>query len=1452
MCCNAEGNLAALFESTTDMIWSVDRQGRLQAYNLAFRKTYWLTFHREPQLGATMHQSITPEFERLWESYYDRALYEGPFHVEYTMLSGASVQLSFHPILSEGEVSGVSVFSKDIMQHKIAHEIQRHLSEVIESSDNAVWTCTPSGMIFTWNRGATTIFGYGSEEAIGRPMAQIVAGARPSNWLEELLGGHSISRLQMEGLHKNGAKLTLSVSAWPVRNTAGEISGLSLVARDDGERLEAEKTKALFASIVESSEDAIFSVTPSGEILSWNASAERLFGYTEAELMGRHIRLLGSVGISAEKEKTIFETVVAGHVVPVFDTVFMSKNGTPIDVSLSVSPVRDAQGRVSAIAGIVRDITERKRLLRSLTEAEKKYRTIFDDALEGIFQSTLSGQILTVNGAAARMLGYASPQDLIDNVRDVKTDVWFDPKERLQYLRSMGVPSKNTVHGYECRLKRKDGSAVWIAIHGRLVRSEKGQPLYHEGMIEDISERVMATQTMKESEMRFRSLFENSTMNLLLVEPDSGMIVDANRAASNYYGYPLKNLIGAPITLLNTLTPEQIREERRRALLEERNFFRFQHRLASGELRDVHVYSSPVHIGGKLILYSIVFDMTDQVRAERELKEKAQLLEEAQRIGGAGSYIYDVATACWSSSLVMNEICGIDASYERTLEGWLQLIHPEQRKEMEHYLLQEVIARRGSFDKEYRILRKNDGCERWVIEKGRLEYDEQGQPIRLYGTIKDITESKRADTALRASELRYRRTFQTSIDAIALSRLEDGVMIDVNGAYTEMTGYTREESLGRNAEELFLAVDPEDRKKIRAMMIAEGVCRNYQVQYRRKNGEHGWGLLSASLIEIDGRQCALSITRNITEERVAAQKLFEAQEALRISEERYRTVFHASMDCIAIARLSDQVIIDINRAYLNLLGFAEDEVLGNTAEGLNLWDDANDRAMMQARQEQESAFRDTRVRLRKKNGQLIWVLISASTIEVDHVPCVLTILRDVSEAKVAEDKIWNLAFYDSLTQLPNRRLLMDRLRQMLARGMRSYHMHALLFIDLDNFKSLNDTYGHQKGDALLGEVAQRLVGCVRASDTVARLGGDEFVILLDYLDADHKVAARQAEGVASKILSAIEKPFMLSGREYFSSSSIGITLFDGLKENTSELLQQADIAMYQAKSAGRNTLRFFAPELQAAVQTRAALEDEIRAALRDKQFYLEFQPQVDSRGLIGSEVLLRWMHPQRGLLMPGTFIPVAEESGLIIPLGAWTLESACQQIYLWSNTEPFLRLPVAVNISARQFRQPDFIEHLFAILDRTEADPRLLKLELTESMLLDDIDEMSAKMHEIKKRGVQFSLDDFGTGYSSLSYLKRLPFDQLKIDRAFVRDLLDDFGSRAIAQTIISLGHALGLNVIAEGIETCEQRDLLLELGCSVFQGHFFGRPQPLAEFEQQWRDPRQRAHMQQDIMRRC
>ncbi len=440
--------------------------------------------------------------------------------------------------------------------------------------------------------------------------------------------------------------------------------------------------------------------------------------------------------------------------------------------------------------------------------------------------------------------------------------------------------------------------------------------------------------------------------------------------------------------------------------------------------------------------------------------------------------------------------------------------------------------------------------------------------------------------------------------------------------------------------------------------------------------------------------------------------------------------------------------------------------------------------------------------------------------------------RELQQLKSAHDEIRSLAFYDPLTGLPNRRLLLNRLQQTPASSARNSRRRALLFIDLDDFKTLNDTLGHQTGDLLLQEVAGRLAACVRDVDTAARLGGDEFVIMLEDLSEIPEEAAAQAKKVSGKILAAISEPYVLSGHDARSTASIGITLFGGQRDVTDKVLQQADIAMYQAKAAGRNTMSFFAPALQAAVNARAELEGDLRQAILANQFLLYYQPQVERGRLIGAEALIRWKHPRRGILAPGKFIPLAEETGLILPLGNWVLESACNQIAAWADRKETANITVSVNISAMQLRQPNFVEHVLCTLDASGANPHCLKLELTESMLLDDVEDIIAKMTKLNSHGLRFSLDDFGTGYSSLSYLKRLPLEQLKIDRAFVKDLLADASGQAIAKAIISLSKVLGLSVIAEGVETEEQREFLADLGCHSYQGFLFSRPLPIDEFQ--------------------
>lgn len=458
--------------------------------------------------------------------------------------------------------------------------------------------------------------------------------------------------------------------------------------------------------------------------------------------------------------------------------------------------------------------------------------------------------------------------------------------------------------------------------------------------------------------------------------------------------------------------------------------------------------------------------------------------------------------------------------------------------------------------------------------------------------------------------------------------------------------------------------------------------------------------------------------------------------------------------------------------------------------------------------------------------------VSRKADEQNGVARFVVLSRDITQRKESEERINKLAFFDPLTQLPNRRLLQDRLEHAVATSQRQNTLGALLFIDLDDFKTLNDNRGHHIGDLLLIAVADRLRQAVRAQDTVARLGGDEFLVVFEGLDPQQDKAALQVQQIAEKILASLNHPYQLEGQEYFNSPSIGICLFGNEPVPIDELLKQADQAMYHAKAAGRNTLRFFDPEMQTVTAQRFALQNEIREALHQQQFQLYFQPQINHAGkVVGAEALIRWVHPQRGMVPPLDFIPLAEESGLILALGNWIFATACAQLVEWSKTAATADIVLSVNVSARQFQHPDFVAQLLLIIHGSGIDPHKLKLELTESMLVANQQDIITKMDALKNHGIKFSLDDFGTGYSSLSYLKRLPISELKIDKSFVKDVLTDANDAAIARMIIRLAQSMELTVIAEGVETKEQRDWLENEGCFKYQGYYFGRPVPIAAF---------------------
>lgn len=568
---------------------------------------------------------------------------------------------------------------------------------------------------------------------------------------------------------------------------------------------------------------------------------------------------------------------------------------------------------------------------------------------------------------------------------------------------------------------------------------------------------------------------------------------------------------------------------------------------------------------------------------------------------------------------------------------------------------------------------------------------------------------------------------------------------------------------------------------------------------------------------------------------VALEKIRLTQEHRQIENNlRIAATAFESQEGIFITDASAN-ILRVNRAFSKITGYTAAEVIGHNPRRFSSGQHDTEfyRTLWQSLQQTGSW--EGEIWNRRKNGELFpeYLTITAVKNPDDIITNYVATFNDITLSKLAEDEIKNLAFYDPLTSLPNRRLLMDRLNQALASSSRSGQQGALLFIDLDNFKNLNDTLGHAIGDLLLQHVAKRLASCVREGDTVARLGGDEFVVMLEGLSTHPAEAATQAELVGEKILAHLNLPYQLDSHAYYNSPSIGVTLFKNHECALEELMKQADIAMYQSKKAGRNTLRFFDPMMQDTINARAALEDELRSALELGQFHLHYQIQVNQAlHAVGAEALIRWIHPEHGLVSPAQFIPLAEETGLILPIGLWVLDQACAQLKAWQQDALTRELILAVNVSAHQFRQVDFVADVIAATHRHNINPGQLKLELTESLLLENVEDTISTMNALKAIGVRFSLDDFGTGYSSLQYLKRLPLDQLKIDQSFVRDLAFDASDKAIVRTIIAMARSLNLKVIAEGVETTEQQYLLRDKGCSHFQGYLFGKPVPIAQFE--------------------
>ena len=689
-----------------------------------------------------------------------------------------------------------------------------------------------------------------------------------------------------------------------------------------------------------------------------------------------------------------------------------------------------------------------------------------------------------------------------------------------------------------------------------------------------------------------------------------------------------------------------------------------------------------------------------------------------------------------------------------------------------------------------------------------------------------LVRAQLSDKARRESEDRFRALFNQATVGVAQVDSATGQFVRVNQRYADILGYSPQELVGMTFQSLThpddLAADLAHFRRLQSGDVPEY---RLEKRYIHKDGHEVWGDATVSSMWASGSAPGyhIAVVQDIT-----ARKRME--ENLRANEQRLRSILERLPMGLCLVQ-DDGLISFRNARYVQICGYTQEEVPDTNTWLQRAYPDATEREAIRQRlldTSHQGIIPLAEYTIRCADGKYKPVEISGFFVEGGR----LITMQDLSERKAAEEEINQLAYYDPLTRLPNRRLLMDRLQQALAASARHHRSGALLMLDLDNFKTVNETRGHDRGDALLLQVAHRLRSCVHEDDTVARQGGDEFVVVLEDLGDGPEEAAARAEDVGQRILGMLREPYQIDGDAHHSSLSMGVTIYSGTRETVDELLKRADLALYQAKNAGRDTLRFYDPQMQAVVSARATLELDMRVGLAQGQFELYYQPQIDHGRIIGAEALLRWRHPRDGFISPAHFIPLAEETGLILPLGEWVLQAACRRLAAWAQQPDLATLSLAVNVSPRQFHQTGFVAQVLAALAGAGADGHQLKLEMTEGLLLQDVEDTIDKMGQLRGYGVGFSLDEFGTGYSSLSYLKRLPLDQLKIDQSFVRDVLTDPNDAAIARTVVALGTSLGLRVIAEGVETEAQREFLERHHCHAWQGYLLSPPVAVAEFE--------------------
>jgi len=1093
-----------------------------------------------------------------------------------------------------------------------------------------------------------------------------------------------------------------------------------------------------------------------------------------------------------------------------------------------------------------RMVTARHTVEVALRENERNLAITLQSIGDAVIATDMNGRITRMNPVAERLTGWPLSEALTLPLTEVFQISSADGAQTAINPVQMVLETGDVVgltNGTE--LISRDGGRLHIADSAAPIRDDHGAIQGVVLVFSDVTAQSVAQRELREAFSFVRQIIDNLPLGLNVMDAQ-GRYLEWNPAMEAIRGRSRAEMIGRTVAETYPREPaalyDEVQDAVRRAMQGEQ-VVRLDRPIAGvvppiwTTIRHAPVRNSQGTVVGSL---SIVQDVTTRKLAEESLRQSEENLAITLRSIGDAVMATDINGAITRMNPTAERLTGwpFDEAQGRPLTEVFRIVNTVTRATPVNPVAQVLASGQIVGLANHTALIARDGNECQIFDSAAPIRDAQGRMLGVVLVFSDVTEQYRLQQVLVESEQRYRALVESSPVGVIVHVNEK--LAFANPAAVRMLGARDAAELeGRDIRQFVHSRGHDvmdDRAEQMRADLAKGRSTSFPSQdwrYVRLDGSTFDIQAQASVIQLGGQVAVQVSFMDITERK-------KAQEQLRDNEARFRALTSLSSDWYW-EQDAEFRFVQVRDDGTDWTEPADRHFLGADCIGKQRWEMA-DTQLTQAQWDQHRAklqahreFREFEVRYQRPDGDFRWASISGMPIFDDR--GVFTgyrgIGRDITENKKAQEQINSLAFYDALTELPNRRLLIEQLRQALLTHARNQRYAALLFIDLDNFKTLNDTLGHETGDLLLQQVAQRLLACVREADSVARLGGDEFVVMLPGLSADALDAATDAEQVGHKILDAFVPVFVLAGREYRSTPSIGITLFGHGSQGVEDLLKQADLAMYQAKAAGRNTLRMFDQGMQAAVDARAAMESDLRTAIRQSQFVLHYQAVVDRTGCVsGAEALVRWRHPTRGQVSPGQFIPLAESTGLIVPLGQWVLDGACAQLAAWGASANTRHLTLAVNVSAHQFKAPDFVQLVFNALEHHGADPARLKLELTESLLADNVEDVVQKMTALRARGVAFSLDDFGTGYSSLSYLKRLPLAHLKIDQSFVRDLLVDANDEAIARTIVALGASLGLAVIAEGVETEGQLALLQAMGCETFQGYLFSRPVPIADFE--------------------